>query len=90
MNMEFIFRFVRKFKGHMVALDVLEYLLNHDGEYRGSYHDFAEILRGSKGQASNIRNAVVWLMKHGFVHAELISKTRGVYITVGEHWEENV
>ena len=90
MNTEFMFRFVRKFASHMLSMDVFEYLLEHGEEYRGSYRDLAEIMRGSKEQASNIRRAVLWLMDNGLVYVELISKTRGVYITVGEYWKESI
>lgn len=39
-------RFARLFKGHILALDIVEYLINNNGEYVGSYYTFAEELRG--------------------------------------------
>lgn len=83
-------KFTRFFRGHILALDIIEYLINHNGEYGGTYADLAIILRGSKQLASNVRHAVMWLMNNGFVYVETWSRTHGTYICIDENWMNKI
>ena len=90
MNRNYIFDFARKFRSNLLALDILEYLVDHNGEYGGTYSDLAERIRGNKKLASNVRHAVMWLMDNGFVYTETWSHTHGTYISVDENWMNGV
>lgn len=83
-NTNYIFEFARKFQGKSLALRILEFLVERNGEYRGSYSDLAFELAGDKELRSNIRRAVMWLVENGFVYAKTLSKTQGTYFCVDE------
>jgi hypothetical protein len=85
-------KFTRFIKGHMLALDVVEYLINNNGEYIGSYYTFAEELRGDKKLASNVRNNCMWLKSHNIIYVES-TKGRDDYSTViylNEDWKNQI
>lgn len=85
-------RFARLFKGHILALDIVEYLINNNGEYVGSYYTFAEELRGDRKAASNVRAACIWLKSKGIAYAQS-TKGKDDYNTVivmDANWKENI
>lgn len=85
-------RFARLFKGHILALDIVEYLINNGEEYVGSYYTFAEELRGDRNAASNVRNNCMWLKSHNIIYVES-TKGRDDYSTViylNEDWKNQI
>ena len=80
--MEFMFRFHEKIKPAQAQL--IAYLLEHDGEFTGSYRSLAEALGKPKEQATNVCQTVHSLAKMGIVAVV------GNMIALNPNWKERI
>lgn len=91
-DLQFMIRFAKKFGRHTIALDIIELLINNNGEYIGSYRALAQKLKRNKNDASNIRKVCIWLAKQGIAYAQS-TKDNDDYNTIivmDDNWKESV
>ena len=81
-SMNFALRLARKLKPAQIEL--VEYLLSHDGEFTGSYREFAESLGKPKEQATNVCQTVHGLEDEGIV------AVIGKLIALNPDWKERI
>ena len=91
-DIKWTIRFTRLFKGNLLALDIIEYLINNNEKYVGSYYTLADELRGDVKAASNIRKACMWLREKNLI---CVQSTHGndnycTVITMNADWMDNI
>lgn len=90
-TMDFVFRFQRKIIPSQAA--VIEYLVNNDGQFYGSYRDFAEAMGKSKSYATNLCRLVHELEDMGIITTlvdEQITSKSKTLIGLNDDWMDHI
>lgn len=85
--LEFVFRFQRKIQP--LQAEIIHYLLEHDGEFIGSYRTFSETLGKPREQGTNICQAVRALVEKGIVTVIPDTKMKTL-IGLNKDWMERI
>lgn len=90
-SMEFLFRFQRKITG--AKANIIEYLINHDGKFYGSYRDFAEAMGKPKSDATNLCRHVHELAEMGIITSivdEQVTSKSKTLIGLNDDWTDHI
>ena len=90
-SMDFVFRFQRKILS--VKAGIIEYLMQNDGKYYGSYRDFAVAMGKPKSDATNLCRHIHELEEMGIITTivdDKVTNRSKTLIGLNPDWTERI